>query len=520
MRVTSCALAVFGGLLLPCAYAACGSAKTSNDVVLTDVLVSGDEFVHEAISDASETAGEGLGLDGETDGDSPEADSATDAPPNTNDAGLRIEAPILLLEKEIANLDWGADQQFPLDASSLNPWVRISECDTIGVMFRDVVKSADGTFDTAIIAQVFDATGDSPPPRGFLATSTRQAAPLPLAGTPIFSSKADGCKPRFWRVSDTRPGYDLWSPQPDGTYQAVETQMGLETALGKVPASIRHIAGDLDRKEQFHLLMEAGFQDGTSTPVHAWLKDGSWVVERWTYPQESETCRYAFATDGVVHTACRVGTDLVHGAFVAGAWAYDTAATSGSPDIVMEPSSIAMAGYEIPVIAFTRMQALEDAPLGTPQFAWTRLELATRVSANTWKLETLVTKGDGYQGQDGDSFTGFGPDVRIDSNGGTHIAFADIAAWHDPNGTQFLEPGQARYARRTASGFDFHTVFNQRFEPKKDPLRTLGYQPMLAVSPGGKRAAFLVLERYRNPSVAPVGTGIARLRLQLVRTSR
>jgi hypothetical protein len=437
------------------------------------------------------------------------------------DVPVTGEAPILLLEKGIADTTWGQDPRFPLDGGNRSPLVRVSACGTVGVLFRDVVVGTDGTFDSSVVVQVFATTGESAPPRGYLATAAGTIAPLPISGTVVFSDEADGCRPLVWRAADDRPGYDLWTRQNDGTWASIPVNLGLEKALGKAPTALRHVAADLDGLGQLHLLFEAAFAVGDLAMVHAWVKDGAWTVGRFPLPSANNGCSgYAFARAGALHAVCTQGQDIVHGVLDGATWTYATAVKAASADITLAATSIALGGYDVPLIAYTRLQRIEDGPSGTTNFGFADLGLAMRGTDGVWSSQVIAQDGDGYLGGDGKRFTGFAPMVVVPiATGGIHIAFSDIAASHDANQVQGFELGQARYAFRTGSDWKLATVFPQVFLAD-DHRSGLGWTPLLGVSPNGRQAAFLVLEQDRAKVLPLEGKVPGTIRLKLVRTSR
>jgi hypothetical protein len=489
----------------------CGGGGGGADVGATDSI------------DVAQPSDEGAG-----DPDSVEPDVADEDLPAPVDARIDVpdvpvtaEAPILLLEKRLADTAWGEDPQFPLDGSNGSPLVRVSACGTVGVLFRDVLAGLDGTFDSSVVVQIFAATGESAPPRGYLATAAGTVAPLPISGTVVFSDEADGCKPLVWRASDDRPGYDLWTRQDDGTWEAIAPNLGLEKALGKSPAALRHLAADVDRLGQLHLLFVVTFSGGDSATVHAWVKDGAWTVTTFQPPVTDKGCfGYAFAPMGALHAVCRQGADIVHGVLEGAQWTYAVAVAAPDADTVLMPFSIALGGYDVPVIAYTRLQRIEDGPGMTPTYGYADLGLAIRSTEGIWSSQVIVPESDGYLGGDGKRFTGWAPMAVVPSGtGGIHIAFSDIAAYRDANQAQGLEIGQARYAFRTGSDWKLATVLPQRFLAD-DHRSGLGWSPLIGVSPNGRQAAFLVLEQERAKVLPLEGKVPGTIRLKLVRTSR
>lgn len=444
-----------------------------------------------------------------------------DAPGDT-DLGGTVEPPIRLLQKSIASPFVEADPLFPLDGSPSNPLVRTSACDTVGVLFRDVFRQPGGTFDTSVIVQVFASRGESAPPRGYLATASSASGPLPISGTLVFTDPADGCRPLVWRASDARPGYDLWTRSEDGSWTSLEVAMGLERALGKVPASLSHRTADLDAKGRIHLLFEAVFGDGSTAGVHAFQEGGDWTIRTYPPPQEVDACvGTAFGTTGILHQAClnAVG-DVVHAAFDAGTWNYQVAVPAPNPESAARPSSIALDDHEVPFIAYTRLQRIEDGPGGTPAYVFAQLELATRRNSGAWTSEVITRDSDGFHGGAGVRFTGWAPMVSVGPESGVRVAFADIAAFYDSANVQVLEPGQVRHAYRVQGTWGFQTVFRQRFDRQADPRSGLGFPPLISVSPSGNDVSFLVVERLRPADSPPDGTAPTTIALKLVRTSR
>ncbi len=497
------------------ALAGCAGGKGARDVAPADVPVPSEDVPGDvSTADVPEVApGDSL--------DDTEAEGAGDATGDASDVPVKSEAPILLLEKQVLDTTWGSDPQFPLDGSRESPHVRVSACGTVGVLFRDVVKSPDGSFDTSVVAQVFAGTGVSAPPRGYLATAAKKDAPLPTSGTLVFSDEATGCKPRVWRASDVRAGYDLWTLKDDGTWQSLDALPGLEVALGKLPAAVRHLAADMDGLGQMHLLFEATFASGDPASVHAWVKDGAWTIARFQPPSTDGGCfGYAFASGGALHAVCLKGGDIVHGLLDGAGWSYATAVAAGDASAVLLPTSIALGGYDVPLIAYTRLQRIEDGPNGTPDYAYAQLELAMQAQDGSWGSQVIVQETDGYLGGDGKRFTGWAPMVVVPSgSGGIHVAFSDIAASHGSDLVQQFDPGQARYAFRTGSDWKLATIFRQRLLAT-DHRSDLGWNPLIGVSPNGKQAAFLVLEQQRDKVLPTEGPVPGTIRLQLVRTSR
>lgn len=71
-----------------------------------------------------------------------------------------------------------------------------------------------------------------------------------------------------------------------------------------------------------------------------------------------------------------------------------------------------------------------------------------------WSNSILASTSDGYQGTDGNQFTGFNADLQKDAQGKIHIIFSDLASWHinaeKDRAYEIWCIGQVRYINNTS----------------------------------------------------------------------
>jgi len=96
---------------------------------------------------------------------------------------------------------------------------------------------------------------------------------------------------------------------------------------------------------------------------------------------------------------------------------------------------------------------------------------AKRNGAGIWSLITVASSSDGYNGTDGNHFTGIQPDLAIDQTGTIRIIFSDLASSH-VGGYQQATVGQIRMATDTGSGYTLETLFRQS-AAAKEQVKTL-----------------------------------------------
>ncbi len=507
---------------LPAVAGCGGDASAKDDAGLPDAApdvawdaeapadVPGDaEPVEETVSEvAEETAGD-VQVDPGKDGAS----------------GLSLEDAIVLIEKRWtgpAGDVRGAGDFLPI-LGDRGRFVRVSECGDVGVLFRDVLKNGDGTWETAVVLQVFSAQGSSEPPREYLASASNAAAPLPLDGTLTFASKADGCKPRVWRASDTRPGLDLWSRGSDGTWKALDMPLGFEKLLGAATTSIALVHADSDRDGTVHLLLDAAAANGKSARFHAWPEEGEFrTIEVPPFPQDLACPAIAFDTAGTggearLFAACLRQGGLYYAGVQDGQWVTEAVASpKEGEEFAGDLLGLSIGSYGLPVIAFARRFVVEGG-LAT----WSRMEVATRSHDGDWGIETVAERRDEPTGA-GLAMTGQWPQVFLQSSGGGEATFADLVDVKGELGTsvQTLVAVRPRVASRGPDGWALQTLFRQPIQAQDGRRRDLYGATQLAASPDGKHLGFLVRERERPADAASGDDVESTFRLVLVRATR
>jgi hypothetical protein len=226
--------------------------------------------------------------------------------------------------------------------------------------------------------------------------------------------------------------------------------------------------------------------------VHGTLATGTWSFAAMTPPTASDELRrifqFAVSADGAVHVVFNEDRELWYGSFDGSKWSTEKIFARDNFDA--EPAwnaSIALNAAGAPAVASTFFQRAV-----TGSFKHGSLHYLER-DGGTWSNSTVANRSDGYEGGDGDQYTGDYPWLVFDGSDRPVIAFCDIANWHGPNGND-TQRGQVRVARREGKAWRLGKVLSQKGQTESpNPLHDA--IPPAMVLDGDGAAHFLTAER-------------------------
>ena len=212
-----------------------------------------------------------------------------------------------------------------------------------------------------------------------------------------------------------------------------------------------------------------------------------------------ETYQYAVDASGTVHAVFSLNRHLYWGRLAAGAWTGEAVQmrpineSSGLHDWDKDAAgaaSLALDSSGEPAVAAIFKERVVTGSLRDAELRYYR-----RTGAGSWTMATVATEADGYVGGDGNKYTGDTPSLVFDGNDHPHIAFNDIASWHNDNGWNETESGQLRYALHNGNNWETHTLFVQPGQTESpNPLQDF-IHPSIAVTSDGRGLYFAGMER-------------------------
>lgn len=229
---------------------------------------------------------------------------------------------------------------------------------------------------------------------------------------------------------------------------------------------------------------------------------GSWQTETVVPFNGTELMLLGLAADsaGAIHVLYMRGQDVRYATNTSGSW--QTEQVYRESDWPSDGSCTT-----VPYYTDVRFAVLAD---GTPfiiarhvqrvttcSFVSSVLHCLTRQTAGSWAQQTIAVSSDNFYGPDGNSYTGFFPQVDVDDAGHVHILFSDAYFRHDPH--QERQCGQVRHVLNRGQGWELETLMSQ--SPDLQHTETVNYgggeqdvilrdllqMRRLAVHPDGKR---------------------------------
>jgi hypothetical protein len=361
------------------------------------------------------------------------------------------------------------ESQSPLAAPRLVP-MRRGPCGVVGLAYRRT--GSDGSRELAYV-ELLDAAGSGPG-----APETVEDGDPGLDLSLFYDSE---CSPVILRGD----GGDWTQYTTDGSTWTSEPA-GLDlSAFDGAGSSVRVHGADATGDGTFHLLGHS-----LEVLVHG-SRDAApgstWKFEAFPQPPATEVDQYRVDEDGDIHalyTKTEYPCDpcnltLYYGELEAGEWSTVIVQDSewGPPlDEYSWTPWMELVGTGRPIVAAHFVHRVV-----TGSFRDTRLRVYA-MEEGAFCGETVVTTCDGYQGSDGDEFTGALPVARVDGGGRVHVTFLDQSIWHDSDGYMNEIRGQLRHAVRGSDGWTVATLTDQPGQTESpDPL--VGYgAPLLALS--------------------------------------
>lgn len=390
------------------------------------------------------------------------------------------------------------DHLLPLPASGGASLLRRGSCGTVGLLFRHLDPSDGGT---ARLRYLDVTTGGAGTPEEV----DPDTAVRSMSAALLFD---DACAPLVLRASGE--GVVEYARGADGTW-AKAVVGDLAALLGEAPSSAQLVdareAADgaltvVVRVYASGAPMSVGRGVLGTRPAAA---GSAWQWTAFDLPAAA-TEILALAADGgqgahalftkTVRPCDPCDLDLLYGklAFGGGTWSEETVQESkwGEPDdeFATHPS-LAVDGAGQPVVAATFERRVVTGSLKR-----STLRVYFRAGGD-WEHETVASElADGYEGEDGDDYTGAQPHLVVDRrNGELHVAFTDISQWHDGNGWANGVRGQLRYAIRAGGEWTVATLYAQPGHiASPQPLHSLD-TPMVASPDGGGEARLVGVER-------------------------
>ena len=272
-----------------------------------------------------------------------------------------------------------------------------------------------------------------------------------------------------------------------------------------------------DRKSGLRVLYKA-FSKGKSA---RWAH-GTWDGQQWIVraldgfsPQGMEQVFGIRQDDcGNLHALYSLERNLYYARYEKGEWHEEVVLKRKNFDTEAAwDASLSLDSGGVPFAVSTLIQRGSSG-----SFLFARPLFHSRVSRGDWKNVSLAVRSEGYQGTDGDSYTGGFPRLEFDAQGCPHVCFTDIASWHSRHGNEWTY-GALRYASRQEEGWRCKTVMKQTGQKeRKKPLEQF-LHPVMRVSPDGKSCHFVGVEKVTNSeSIFHDPTAPSRFRL-IYRTS-
>ena len=144
-----------------------------------------------------------------------------------------------------------------------------------------------------------------------------------------------------------------------------------------------------------------------------------------------------------------------------GSWVIETASNyaSGSRDDAGWFPSLCLDKAGTPHVSCMYVQRCS-----TGSAVYAQLLFLKRIGMENWRSETIAEYDDGYYGSDGRNFTGALSHLVFDDQDAPHIAFSDVASFHEEiNGsvTNVMITGNVRHAVRQNGSWSIATKYHQ-----------------------------------------------------------
>jgi hypothetical protein len=363
------------------------------------------------------------------------------------------------------------------------------------------------------------AAGSCSAPVLFRTVSKTGAAPEEIDPQWTFNAVFDGsllyddaCSPVALRA--TAAGYVQYVRGADGTW-AVEDAG--DAAAGGALTQLGHVDAWKDQAGALHVLGMATAGSG-QTLLHgtrSGAAGSAWVFE--AIPAAAgQVLRYRVGSDGTAHALykkteypcdpCDLG--LYYAARKPGGqWEEELVQASkwGAPDDeFVDAPDMEIAADGQPVVAATFQRRVITGSLK---------EASLRVYARddgSWCYDTVADTSDGYQGGDGDQFTGQNPDLVLGAGDRPHVVFSDLSEWHS-QGMANGVTGQMRHAVLSDGEWVLTTLYSQpgqSDQPKPlaglvHPVAVVTADPGLVVVAG--TATTWETDSIYNQQAVPIG---------------
>ncbi|MFH1532828.1 MAG: hypothetical protein ABIK09_19060 [Pseudomonadota bacterium] len=277
------------------------------------------------------------------------------------------------------------------------------------------------------------------------------------------------------------------------------TIVAADAALGGAPDPIRFQHTDLSGDGSMRVLGTARVANALTPFVASRGPGGAWAITAYPpHPEAQEVLAWAPANDGSIHAVYRkpntypcdpCDMNLYWGKVVPGGTWEEGQVTDtvwGKPDdrFTDQPDlAITAAGEPVIVGRWQRRAA-------TGSIKESELRVYAPAGDGAWCYETIATKPDGYGGGDGEEYTGEMPQVAVDGAGRIHVAFHDLAEWHDANSWENGIQGQLRYALRDGTSWTVTTLLKQPGQ-SESPSPLHGFVRGMVAPTSDGTAAFL-----------------------------
>lgn len=230
-----------------------------------------------------------------------------------------------------------------------------------------------------------------------------------------------------------------------------------------------------------------------------WTSDGTpgadWTGTMFVPPVKDRIYDYALGDDGSIHAVyppknvypcdpCDLDLYYAHRESD-GSWNAEVIQDSkwagsdgASMDEFSSDASLALGNNGEPIVAATFQQRVMTGSMKMSQ-----LRVYSR-NGNDWCYDKVADKQDGFEGGDGNNFTGTMPVVKLDATGHVYVLFHDRSTWHS-DGMENYIVGQPRLAIATADKWTMTTLFPQPGQTESSkPLHGFGWDD-IAVTPDG-----------------------------------
>jgi hypothetical protein len=297
---------------------------------------------------------------------------------------------------------------------------------------------------------------------------------------PSLAFDAD-CAPHvLLRDSDT---YRHWTD--DGTGWAELALLELDVGGAWVS---NHVGLTLGQDGSLHLVATI---DVTGV-VHATWDGSSWSAVQMDYFDTSAEVFGVFGVEvdaaGDLHVLYSLERHLYYA--VGSGTSFTTQAVKERANFDNEPgldADLALDDDGKPWIAATEAQRVT-----TGSFQWMRLVWYAPKDGGGWDRTVLVADSDGFAGGDGLNYTGQNPSLAFDGDGVAHLAYTDLASWHNESNWNDTTTGNLRYLRWDGSEWLGATLYEQPGQTESDNPLHETIQPQLRVLDDGTVDIFAI----------------------------